>query len=170
MESRAGKSYRPEHITNWLLAIITWTATGWMILDTSFTIARAYDAFRPPNTLVRIFVAIAFGCACGFAQKVLFEVFVHSHKRKAWVLSSWNDGVMGKIFIFLVCSTAIYLIHFSWMATGNSLGITKGTFAIPNMGVKELASTAIYLTNIVSGLFIAFIDEILFLFAQILKD
>ena len=56
-----------------------------------------------------------------------------------------------------------------WMATGNSLGMTKGVFAIPNFGQKELIDISTYITSIFSGLFIAFIDEILFLFATILE-
>jgi hypothetical protein len=92
-----------------------------------------------------------------------------SQKRKEWVITPFNDGILPKIFLLVVAGLGVYLIHFSWMATGNSLGMTKGVFAIPNFGQKELADASTYITSIFSGLFIAFIDEILFLFATILE-
>jgi hypothetical protein len=162
-------SHRPDFINNLFPVIITWVATGWMVLDSSFTISRAFDAFKPPNFFLRLFVAVAFGVSCAFAQKVLFELLVNSEKRKEWVITPFESGILPKIFLITVAAFAVYLIHFSWMATGNSLGMTKGVFAVPNFGQKELVSASTYITSIFSGLFIAFIDEILFLFATILE-
>lgn len=168
MTSRSS-SHRPDFINNLFPVIITWVATGWMILDSSFTISRAFDAFKPPNFFLRLFVAVAFGVSCAFAQKVLFELLVDSDKRKQWLITPFESGILPKLFLIIVAGLAVYLIHFSWMATGNSLGMTKGVFAIPNFGQKDLESISTYITSIFSGLFIAFIDEILFLFATILE-
>lgn len=170
MEGRAGgRSHRPSNVNEIIARAITWTGVSWMIIDTSFTISRAFDVFNAGNFFIKLVLATGMGIACGAAQKGLFEVLVNSSKRESF-LAWWNGGILGKIFVFGVCSFVFGCIHFSWLATANSIGVGKGAFSIPNFGVKDLVPMTSYLSGILAGLVVGFMDEMLFLIATLLKD
>lgn len=169
MEGRVGKSHRPDSINSLMARVIVWTGFLWMVLDTSFTISRAFDSFRVPNFFVRLALAICMGVACAASQKAVFEIFINREKREQF-RSWWETGIAGKVFVLLLSIVVFGFIHFSWMATSKSIGIAKGTFAIPNFGVKDIAFLTTYLSGILAGIVGAFMDEALFLAAQILKD
>lgn len=170
MQERANRGYRPEEVNNVIATTVTWTGCVWMVIDTSFTISRAFDTFKPPNFFVRLAVACVFGVASFLSQKAVFEVLVSSSKREQWVMNSWNAGIIGRVFMGVMCAVVVYFIHFSFMATGNSIGISGGAMAIPNFGIKDLATTTTYLSSILAGIIGAFLDEMLFFFGRILKD
>lgn len=173
MEGRAGRvegrSHRPGNVNELIARAITWTGIAWMVIDTSFTISRAFDVFQVPSFFVKVVLAIGMGVACGAAQKALFEVLVNSSKRNEF-LAWWNSGVLGKVFVVGFCIFIFGLIHFSWLATGASISVGKGAFAIPNFGIKDLAPITTYFSGVLAGLVVAFMDEMLFLIATILKD
>lgn len=169
-QSSAG-SHRPATISNNLSTLAVVIGVGFMAVDTFCTVKKGLGVFNSGDFLVNIIVALLWAGFCAVVQKAVFSVFVDTQSKNIFD-GMWRAGTLGKLALFILTCVGIAAIHFSFSSTSQTLGINASRLGISLPGQESTASLGMIIQFLIGafvGVMVAFIDEICFLCARIIK-
>lgn len=163
--------HRPTGISHNLSTLAVFIGVGFMAVDTFCTVKKGLGVFNSGDFLVNIIVALLWAGFCAVVQKAVFSVFIDPQSKSIFD-RMWQGGAIGKLALFILTCIGIAAIHFSFSSTSQTLGINASRLGIELPGQQSAASLGAIIQFLIGafvGVMVAFIDEICFLCARIIK-
>ncbi len=164
-------SHRPATISDNLSTLAIVIGVGFMAVDTFCTVKKGLGVFNSGDFLVNIIVALLWAGFCAVVQKAVFSIFI-DQQSKVTFDRMWHGGALGKLALFILTCVGIAAIHFSFSSTSQTLGINAARLGISlpvQQSTASLGTVVQFLIGAFVGVMVAFIDEICFLCARIIK-
>jgi len=171
MQDRQAGSFRPSTISENLATAAIIIGVGFMAVDTFCTVKKGLGVFNSGDFLVNFVAAFLWGGFCAVVQKAVFSVLINPESKSTFD-KMWHSGIIGKAVLFTLTCVAIAAIHFSFTSTSQTLGINASRLGISLPEQQSTASLGIVIQFLIGafvGFMVAFIDEICFLCARIIK-